>query len=54
VRWEDVVTRLIADGVKTFIELGPGTVLSGLVKKIDRRVTAVSVEAPEGLDALQS
>ena len=31
----------------TFVELGPGTVLAGLIKKIDRSVTVVSVEAPE-------
>ncbi len=51
VRWEDVVKRLIADGAKTFVELGPGTVLAGLIKKIDRSVTVMSVETAEGLDA---
>jgi len=51
VRWEDVVRRLIAEGVTTFVELGPGTVLGGLVKKIDRDVTAFSVEDEAGLDA---
>src|SRR6476646_2087258 len=44
VRWEDVVKRLIADGARTFVELGPGAVLAGLIKKIDRGVTVVSVE----------
>jgi [acyl-carrier-protein] S-malonyltransferase len=51
VRWEDVVKRLIADGAKTFVELGPGNVLAGLIKKIDRNVAVVSVETAEGLDA---
>ncbi len=51
VRWEDVVKRLIAEGVRTFVELGPGTVLAGLVKKIDRSVTVMSIESPETLDA---
>ena len=51
-RWEDVVKRLVADGARTFVELGPGTVLAGLVKKIDRSVTVVSVEDAGGLEAL--
>lgn len=52
VRWEDVVKRLVADGARTFIELGPGTVLAGLIKKIDRSVTVMSVEDERGLEAL--
>ena len=51
VRWEDVVRRLVADGTRTFVELGPGNVLAGLVKKIDRSVTVASVEDPAGLEA---
>jgi [acyl-carrier-protein] S-malonyltransferase len=54
VRWEDVVARLIALGARTLVELGPGTVLAGLIKKIDRTVTVVSVESPEGLDDLDA
>ena len=51
VRWEDVVKRLIAEGARTFVELGPGSVLAGLVKKIDRSVAVMSVDSPESLDA---
>ena len=51
VRWEDVVKRLIADGARTFVELGPGAVLAGLIKKIDRTVTVVSIEDEAGLEA---
>jgi [acyl-carrier-protein] S-malonyltransferase len=40
------------EGVTTFVELGPGTVLAGLIKKIDRGVTVFSVEEPAGLQAL--
>ena len=58
VRWEDVVRRLVADGARTFVEMGPGTVLAGLTKKIDSAVTVVSVEHGAGLekalDVLQS
>ena len=50
VRWEAVVRRLIAEGVRTFVELGPGTVLAGLIRKIDGSVTAVSIETADGLD----
>ena len=53
VRWEDVVKRLIADGARTFIELGPGNVLAGLVKKIDRSVAVASVEDPAALEELR-
>lgn len=49
VRWEDVVKRLVSEGVTTFVELGPGTVLAGLIRKIDRGVTVMSIEDADGL-----
>lgn len=54
VRWEDVVKRLVQQGVRTFVELGPGTVLAGLIKKIDRTVTVFSVEDTVGWSALEA
>jgi [acyl-carrier-protein] S-malonyltransferase len=51
VRWEDVVKRLVAEGVTRFIELGPGTVLAGLIRKIDRSACVTSVEDEAGLEA---
>jgi [acyl-carrier-protein] S-malonyltransferase len=51
VRWEDVVRRLIAEGITTFVEIGPGTVLAGLIRKIDRSVTVMSIEDVAGLSA---
>ena len=54
VRWEEVVRRLIADGATTFVELGPGSVLAGLIKKIDRSVSVFSVEDEAGLAALEA
>jgi [acyl-carrier-protein] S-malonyltransferase len=51
VRWEAVVRRLIAEGTQQFVELGPGSVLAGLVKKIDRGVTVMSIEDVEGVSA---
>jgi [acyl-carrier-protein] S-malonyltransferase len=44
VQWEDVVKRLVAEGVTTCVELGPGSVLAGLIKKIDRSVRVFSIE----------
>lgn len=43
VRFTQATRGLIADGVRTFVEVGPGSVLSGLVKRIDRSVETVSV-----------
>jgi [acyl-carrier-protein] S-malonyltransferase len=51
VRWEDVVRRLIADGARTFVELGPGAVLAGLIRKIDKSVAVFSIEDETGLHA---
>lgn len=44
VMWEDTIRNMINDGVDTFIEIGPGKVLSGFVKKIDRKVNILNVE----------
>jgi [acyl-carrier-protein] S-malonyltransferase len=44
VRWADCVQKLIALGAKTFVEAGPGKVLTGLMRQIDRSQTAANVE----------
>jgi len=44
VLWETIIRNMIKDGVDTFVEIGPGKVLCGFVKKIDRKLTAVNVE----------
>jgi [acyl-carrier-protein] S-malonyltransferase len=43
VRWEECIRRIIAEGVDEFIELGSGTVLAGMIRKIDRGVPVVSI-----------
>jgi [acyl-carrier-protein] S-malonyltransferase len=47
VKWTQSVQNMLADGASEFIEVGPGKVLQGLVKKIDRSAAARSVEAGE-------
>ena len=53
VRWEDVVATLASAGVRAYVEVGPGTVLSGLVRKIDREARVASLEAPDDLEAVE-
>ncbi len=43
VRWTQTVKQMLADGATSFIEVGPGKVLQGLVKKVDREIEAASV-----------
>jgi [acyl-carrier-protein] S-malonyltransferase len=54
VRWEDVVRRLASAGVRAYVEVGPGTVLAGLVRKIDRDAQVVSFGAPDSLAAVEA
>jgi [acyl-carrier-protein] S-malonyltransferase len=54
VRWEAVVRRLASEGVTTYVDVGPGTVLAGLVKKIHREATIVDGGNPDELDAVDS
>ena len=49
VRWETIVRNMIADGVDTFIEVGPGSVLQGLIKKINPEVRTFGVSDAESL-----
>jgi [acyl-carrier-protein] S-malonyltransferase len=52
VRFTQAASELVREGVKTFVEVGPGNVLSGLVKRIDKGVKAVSVSNLSQLDKL--
>lgn len=49
VLWQDSITNLINDGFDTFIEIGPGKVLSGFIKKIDRKAKVLNVEDMQSL-----
>ncbi len=52
VRWQQTVERMIADGVDTFIEIGPGKTLSGFMRKIDRDKKVINIEKVEDLEKL--
>lgn len=54
VKWVDIIRNMIADGVDTFIELGSGKTLCGLIKKTDRNVKCINVENMETLKNLES
>lgn len=51
VRWTESIRLLIDRGVSTFVELGPGKVLSGLIRQISRESQALNVEDAQSLDA---
>ncbi|MOA57053.1 Malonyl CoA-acyl carrier protein transacylase [compost metagenome] len=51
VLWQDSVEWLIAAGVDTFVEIGPGSVLAGLIRKIDKTVKVVNINSLESAKA---
>ncbi|MCD8200433.1 MAG: ACP S-malonyltransferase [Coriobacteriaceae bacterium] len=54
VRWEDTIRNMIDDGVDTFIECGPGKVLSGMVKRTAREIDAeVTIKAAENMHEIE-
>jgi [acyl-carrier-protein] S-malonyltransferase len=54
VQWETVVARLASEGVTTYVEVGPGTVLSTLVRKIHREATVLNFGSPDDWTAIES
>jgi [acyl-carrier-protein] S-malonyltransferase len=54
VRWEAVVNRLASEGVTTYVEVGPGTALSGMVRRIVREASVVSFGDPDDLAAVEA
>ncbi|OME89600.1 MULTISPECIES: ACP S-malonyltransferase [Paenibacillus] len=54
VLWHDSVEWMIAQGVDTFVEIGPGSVLSGLIKKIDKSVKVINVNSLDSVSSLET
>jgi len=54
VRWIESVEYMRSQGVDMFIEVGPGAVLSGLIKKIDKNLKTINIEKPEDLAKLNN
>ena len=54
VRWDAVVRRLASEGVTTYVEVGPGTVLSGLVKKLHKDARVIHFGSPDDLGAVMA
>lgn len=52
VRWQQSVEKMIADGVDTFVEIGPGKTLTGFMRKINKDVTTINIEKVEDLEKL--
>lgn len=50
VRWQQSVEKMIAEGVDTFVEIGPGKTISGFVKKISKEVKVINVEHYDDLE----
>ena len=53
VRWRETILYMIEKGTKTFIEIGPGKVLSGMIKRIDKNVNIISINEDEDLNKLE-
>jgi [acyl-carrier-protein] S-malonyltransferase len=52
VRWVESIKYMMGEGITTFVEVGPGNVLRGLLRRIDRRVRAISVGDKQSIEAL--
>jgi [acyl-carrier-protein] S-malonyltransferase len=50
VRWQDTIERLLAEGVRTFVEIGPGKVLLGLIRSIDKSVTMLNADDEKSME----
>ena len=52
VKWQQTMEKMLADGVDTFYEIGPGKTLSGFMKRIDRSKKVISINTVDDLNAI--
>lgn len=54
VKWQQTIEKMIADGVDTFVEIGPGKTLAGFLRKTDRTKTMINIEKAADLEKLET
>ncbi len=54
VRWREIILNMINDGVERFIEVGPGNVLTNLVKRMSKEITAISISKVDDFEKLDN
>lgn len=50
VRWQDSIEKMVDEGIETFIEIGPGNVLKKMMRRINRKVTAININSVESME----
>jgi [acyl-carrier-protein] S-malonyltransferase len=53
VRWQQSIEAMIADGVDTFVEVGPGKTLSGFMRKINKEMKCINIATVDDLKKLE-
>ena len=54
VRWREIITNMLNSGVKRFIEIGPGNVLTNLVRRMSKEITSISISKVDDLEKLDN
>ena len=54
VRWREIITNMINDGVEKFIEIGPGNVLTNLVKRMSKEIKSISISKVDDFEKLDN
>ena len=54
VRWREIIENMSKNGISTFIEVGPGNILSNLVKRINKSSNTLSISKVEDLEKLNT